>query len=253
MYLLYLDASGTVLTQKENHIIVAGIAIFERQIYYANQALDDLAAKINRHHPEEVEFHAADMFQARDDWKRIGLNESRKLISEALSVIDKTHTSTRLFAAAIHKAAISPQDPIEYAFEQICNRFDRYLTRLYRADRNRQRGLIIFDESRYEGALQRLAIDFRTVGHSWGVLRDLVEVPLFVNSKASRLVQLADLISYSTYRYYEQNDSRYFDLISSRFDQESGIIHGLVHYAPDRSTCGCLACKQRRNNKDIAT
>jgi hypothetical protein len=28
------------------------------------------------------------------------------------------------------KAAISPADPMEYAFEQVCNRFDRFLGRL---------------------------------------------------------------------------------------------------------------------------
>ena len=175
------------------------------------------------------------------------MGKSRDLIASALGVINNTSQSTRLFAAAIHKSAISPRDPIEYAFEQVCNRFDRYLARLYYADKkNRQRGIIIFDESRYEGALQRLSIDFRTIGHSWGVVRDLIEVPLFVNSKASRLVQLADLVSFATYRRYERGDSRYFDLLISRFDQEDGVIHGLVHYTPEGDfSCQCPVCAQR--------
>ena len=247
MFLLYLDASGTVLDPNGKYIIVAGVAIFERQIYHAVKGLDDLAAKINPHHPEEVEFHGSVMFQARQDWKRIGLGESRDLIASALGVLKNTHRSTRLFAAAIHKSAISPRDPIEYAFEQVCNRFDRYLHRLYRVDQNRQRGLIIFDESRYEGALQRLSVDFRTIGHSWGILHDLVEVPLFVNSKASRLVQFADLVSFATYRYYEQEDPRYFNLLTSRFDHDGGVIHGLVHYTPEGDySCECPVCAQRK-------
>ena len=188
------------------------------------------------------------MFQARGDWKRIGLGKSRDFITRALGVIQNTHHSTRLFAAAIHKSAISPRDPIEYAFEQVCNRFDRYLSRLYYADeKNRQRGIIIFDESRYEGALQRLSVDFRTIGHSWGIIRDLVEVPLFVNSKASRLVQFADLVSYATYRRYEKGDPQYFDLLTSRFDHDGGIIHGLVHYTPEGDfSCKCPVCTQRK-------
>ena len=209
-----------------------------------------MAAEINPHHPNEVEFHGSVMFQARADWKRVGLGKSRDLIASALGVLQKTHRSTRLFAAAIHKSAISPRDPIEYAFEQVCNRFDRYLARLYHADeKNRQRGIIIFDESRYEGVLQRLSVDFRTVGHSWGVIRDLVEVPLFVNSKASRLVQLADLVSFATYRRYEKKDSRYFDLLTSRFDHEGKVLHGLVHYTPEGDfSCECPVCVQRKGN-----
>ncbi len=250
MYLLYLDASGTVRDPNEDYIIVAGVALFERQIYHAIRALDALAAEIDPHHPDEIEFHGSVMFQARGDWKRIGTKKSREYINRALGTLDSTHESTHVFAAAIHKSAISPRDPIEYAFEQICNRFDRYLSRIYYADnKNRQRGLIIFDESRYEGALQRLSRDFRTIGHSWGVLRDIIEVPLFVDSRASRLVQLADLISYATYRRYERDDSQYFDQIVPRLDRQGKVIHGLVHYTPEGDySCSCPACQQRKAN-----
>ena len=110
MYLLYLDASGNVLDPNEEYIIVAGVAIFERQTYYAVEALDTLAAEIDPHHPEEIEFHGSVMFQAREDWKRIGLGESRDLIASALGVLQNTHSSTHLFAAAIHKSAISPRE-----------------------------------------------------------------------------------------------------------------------------------------------
>ena len=247
MYLLYLDASGTVLDPTENYIIMAGVAIFERQIYYAVKKLDEIAATINPHHPEEIEFHGSVMYHARGEYRRLGLGPSRTLIGDGLRALDATTQSTRLFAVAVHKAAISPRDPIEYAFEQICNRFDRFLNRLYHAEQNRQRGLIVFDESRYEGRLQTLAIDFRTIGHTWGVTRSLIEVPLFVNSKATRMVQLADLVSYAVWRRYEKNDPQYFDIISSRFDKEGNVIHGLVHYTPEGDfSCKCLVCSQRR-------
>lgn len=246
MYLLYLDASGTVLDPNENYIVLAGVAIFERQIIYAVNALDEIAQRINPHHPEDIEFHGSVMYQARAEYKRLGLAVSRNMIRDGLLALNSTHESTRLFGVAIHKAAISPRDPIEYAFEQICNRFDRYLARLYR-EQNPQRGMIVFDESRYEGVLQSLAIDFRTVGHSWGVTRNIIEVPLFVNSKATRMVQLADLVSFALWRRYEKNDPQYFDIISSRFDRVGSVIHGLVHYTPGGDvSCDCPVCLQRR-------
>jgi len=248
MYLLYLDASGTVADPNENYIVLAGVAIFERQVYYASRALDDLAQTIDPHNADDIEFHGSVMFNGRKEWKRHEVDVRRSLIKQGLSVLAQTHETTRLFGTAVHKAARSPRDPLEYAFEQVCNRFDRYLARLYRQN-NRQKGLIIFDKSTYEGRLQSLAKDFRTIGHSWGVTRDINEVPLFVDSKATRLIQLADLVSYATYRRFEKSDPQFFDVIQNRFDSEGGVVHGFHHFKPRRDDdCDCPACQQDSGN-----
>ncbi len=134
---------------------------------------------------------------------------------------------------------------MEYAFEQLCNRFDRFLGRLH-LQNDTQRGLIILDKSSYETSLQTLAREFRADGHRWGQLRNLSDVPLFVDSRATRMIQYADLIAYALRTYYERGDARYFDIISGRFDREGGVIHGLVHFAPNGSGCNCQACRQRR-------
>ncbi len=105
-------------------------------------------------------------------------------------------------------------------------RFDKYLMRLHRAN-NTQRGLIIFDKSTYETTIQSLAADFRTIGHSLGIIRNFAEVPLFMDSKASRLIQLADIIAYAIFRHFEKADSRYYSIIESAFDSEGGVVHGL--------------------------
>jgi hypothetical protein len=104
--------------------------------------------------------------------------------------------------------------------------FDYYLTRLHKSG-DTQRGLIIFDKSTYESTIQSLASDFRTIGHKWGLIRNFSEVPLFLDSKASRLTQLADIIAHITFRHFEKGDSALFSLIQSRFDAEGGIVHGL--------------------------
>lgn len=111
-----------------------------------------------------------------------------------------------MFGAAIHKASVSPNEPMEYAFEQVCNRFDKFLGRHLSGET--QRGLIILDETTYETSLH-----FRVDGHRWGKFYDLADVPFFVNSKATRLIQYADLIAYALRRYYEEGDSNYFDII----------------------------------------
>jgi hypothetical protein len=126
----------------------------------------------------------------------------------------------------IKKTVVSPRDPVEVTFEQLASRFDKYLMRLHR-NGDTHRGIIIFDKSTYETTIQALATDFRTIGYTWGVIRNFSEVPLFLDSRASRLIQLADLIAYAIFRNFEKGDSRFFSIIEPRFDSEGGIIHGL--------------------------
>jgi hypothetical protein len=58
-------------------------------------------------------------------------------------------------------------------------------------------------------------------------LRNLAEVPLFLNSKASRLIQLADLVAYTIFKAYEMKDCQFFNLIVNRIDSDGGIQHGI--------------------------
>ena len=122
-----------------------------------------------------------------------------------------------------------PGDPVDLAFEQLSSRFDHYLNRLHKQD-NTQKGIIIFDKaakSTYETAIQSLAEQFRTTGHSWGKLQNFAEVPLFLDSKASRLIQLADLVAFAIFRHFESGDSQYYDIVKERFDAEGSTVHGL--------------------------
>jgi hypothetical protein len=59
-----------------------------------------------------------------------------------------------------------------------------------------------------------MARDFRTLGTRWGVIRNFAETPLFVDSRASRVVQLADHIAYAVFRRYNAGDAQYFDVMS---------------------------------------
>lgn len=105
---------------------------------------------------------------------------------------------------------------MELAFEDLRRRFDIYLQIVSTADK-RERGLIILDESAYETTLQALSRQFRRLGTQWGVIRNIADIPLFVNSKASRLVQLADHIAYATFRRYESGDTSYLALLKTKW------------------------------------
>lgn len=226
MYLLYVDESGTTHDPEQQYFVLAGFCVFERQGYWIANELDKIASRFDPADQAAVELHGSPMFVGRGRWRSHPKDDRHLAIEDALTVFLQSHPSNRLFASVIKKSAVSPRDPVEAAFEQLASRFDKYLMRLHR-NGDTQRGIIIFDKSTYETTIQSLATDFRTVGYTWGVIRNFSEVPLFLDSKASRLIQLADLVAYAVFRYFEKGDNRYFSIIEPRFDSEGGIVHGL--------------------------
>lgn len=177
-------------------------------------------------------------------WKSISERAQREeMLRKALGLL-RNQSSVRLFAVAVERAAISPRDPVEAAFEELCNRFNLFLQRENNRKGQSQRGLIIMDDTKHEKPIQSLARHFRLNGGRWGKFRNLAEVPLFVDSLASRLVQLADLVAYATWRRYEHQDGRFFEPLIPGFDAEGGVIHGLFHQRA-AGLCYCPACLSR--------
>ncbi|CAG5069343.1 hypothetical protein DYBT9623_02079 [Dyadobacter sp. CECT 9623] len=226
MHLLYCDESGSAPDPNQNHFVLSGISLFERQVFWLSNELDRIAERFDPAEIPDVELHGSPMMGGRGIWQPFTKADRIKAIEDALHALAKSHPSNRIFACVVNKAKVSPFDPVEIAFEQVSSRFDHYLARLHK-NGDPQRGIIIFDKSTYETALQGLTTNFRTLGHRWGLLRNLSEVPLFLNSKASRLIQLADLVSYAIFRHYERGDDQFFKIIADRFDQEAGVRHGL--------------------------
>lgn len=134
---------------------------------------------------------------------------------------------------------------MEIAFEELCSRFDLQLKRIFAVEKNPQRGLIVLDESSYETSLQNLAHNFRQIGTHGGTIANLAEVPLFVDSRASRLVQLADHVAYAVFRRYEAKDTTFLDIILNKFDSGNGKLHGLIHKQNRETSCMCPACMSR--------
>lgn len=255
MFILYVDGSGSVKNPDERHFVLAGVAVWERQIFHLIKTLDDLVATFGLDPAEDIELHGSPMYQGRGEpWRSVQRAGREKMMGQALDCLVKaSQTGVRAFGVAVNKQAKSPADPVEYAFEEVSNRFNLFLSRNYTErggrDRDRQKGLIVMDESHYEQPLQALARDFRINGTRWGHLRNLAEVPFFVDSRASRLVQLADLVAFAMWRQYEHEDGRFFKPIVHRFDQSGGTLHGLVHYKEANEVCYCPACMSRQTQR----
>lgn len=189
--------------------------------------MDEIAERFNPDEPDSVELHGSPMYHGKRFWRQFPKDKRIEAIKDCLGIFAESHISNRMFCCVVRKSLIGSKDPVEFSFEQLASRFDYYLSRLFKKRNDKQRGVMIFDKSTYENTLQNLTKTFRNIGHNWGYLKNFSEVPLFLDSKASRLIQLADLIAYSLFRYYEEHDDRFYSIISGRWDQDNGQIHGL--------------------------
>lgn len=248
MHLLYLDDAGSVPNPNETYYVLGGVSIYEAQADWFSRQLDDLAQTVDPADPARVEFHASEIFSRRTEpWKGMSRDDARGVIMAVLKIIADSYASARVFACAVQKASVpAGTDVVELAFEDLCSRFSLYLDRL-RVQGDRQRGLVILDRTTRETSLQRLAQEFRSLGTRWGnTLRNLADIPFFVDSRASRLIQFADHVAYAVFRRYNAGDTQYFDIIAPRFDSADGKIHGLSHKIASGTPCLCPACLSRQ-------
>ena len=234
MHLLYVDESGSVPDPAQQYFVLAGVAVFERKTHWVEQKLNDVARRFDSSDPYKIELHGSPMRSGREGWKAHLLTDRLDAIKDSLKVGVAEHypKGVRLFAAVVKKSALPGGDPVIHAFEQLASRFDLYLKRLHHRYGDSQRGLMLFDESATEQRIQSLAREFKYEGHTWGKTANYAEVPVFLDSKATRLIQLADMVAYAIFRKFEHNDDSFFCEIEKCFDSEGGIKHGL--YIKDR-------------------
>lgn len=229
MHLLYLDESGSVADPNQKYFVLAGVCVFERKTHWVEQELNAVAKRFAPHDPYSIELHGSPMRSGRDGWDKFPLNDRLQAIKDALrlGVCSSHPNGVRLFGAVVKKASLAGKDPVEHAFEQLSNRFDLFLKRLYAKHGDAQRGIILFDKSTTEKRIQTLSRDFKYSGSAWGKTVNYAEVPVFLDSRASRLIQLADLVAFALYRFHEHNDNSFYNEIKYCFDSEGGVEHGL--------------------------
>lgn len=255
MHLLYLDDAGSPDNTNETYFILGGVCVPEYSVRWLAAELEKLAITIDSAAPEAVEFHASAIFGGRSGHWRTYPNRTDRvaILRSVLLTLRAANQHVITFACAIQKAAVTG-DIVQIAYEEISSRFDLYLARLNSTpgirskEEDKHRGLIIMDKTAYEASLQTMAAAFRRDGNRWGrQLRNIAEVPLFVDSKATRIIQLADHIAYAVFRRYNAEDLTYYNCIEGRFDQEDGVIHGLVHRKLVTQLCTCPACLSKAN------
>jgi Protein of unknown function (DUF3800) len=129
MHILYVDDSGSPDNPNDKFFVLGGVSVFERGLYHLIKSADDLVATFDVGNPHEAELHGSPMYSGKGVWNQISKRDEREnMIRQALATL-RNQSSVRLFAVAVNRAAVSPRDPVELAFEELSNRFNLFLQR----------------------------------------------------------------------------------------------------------------------------
>jgi hypothetical protein len=249
LILLYVDESGSHEVA-EQHFVVGGVAVHEADLEaLRSQVQALLSRRITAPHLQSLELHASAMRTGKGSWRSIPRAVREALLEDVAVLLGNfilpSGNRYALFAVAREPGAVPRADPMERTFEELYLRFNGFLQR--RAPGGAQYfGLVVADEAKYEKILQPMVTQWRELGTRVGRVRQVIEVPLFVDSRATRLLQLADFVAHAVYLLYEKDDGNLVDLMQGAFDATGGTMHGLVHLTPYHQICKCRACASRR-------
>ncbi|WP_168176501.1 DUF3800 domain-containing protein [Williamsia sp. 1135] len=271
MYLLFADESGT--HGGSHAFVLGGIAIHEDDTAKLQTALDQLVIEHLGKVPinlEEYELHASELRNAKkpkmagrtNQPSSVWAFEDRKM---RLSLLDAAYQAVVDFVPnnvecpPVYFGVVvdndfhsdwTAQEREQFAYEVLLNKFDVMLKRL-RVDKGLpNKGLVIHDRRVLaERDIQSWTAGWRLAAGRVGQVRNLADVPLFADSRASRLLQVADLVAYSLYRRYDPQrlETKHFAALWSSFAEGSRELHGCVHYTPNygSGSCLCEPCSAR--------
>ncbi|AKK25086.1 DUF3800 domain-containing protein [Pandoraea oxalativorans] len=243
MYLTYLDESGSPGDLNTPFFVLTGVSVFERQTHWLERELDAIAEPFERRAGRELKLHAAPMKAGKEGWELFSSSERAQAAADVVRVLVNTRPKLNVFAAVVEQSQmLHTVDILPYCYEVLASKFDDYLALKYQRERDPQRGLFVLDQKRAteEKAMQSLHHTFKHVGHATGKLRNFAEVPMFVDSTSTRLIQLADSIAYWIFRHYARLDNWAWPTIQPCFASLGNGRTGL-HQVLDPATPGRLA------------
>ncbi len=238
MYLLYLDESGDPFSWDEwSTFVLAGVAVFEGEV---NKVVQQMNAIQNQFFPEipvPLNLHASHIHNGKGRFRLMSPESRDKLMRAVYSVIVGAKWPGIVpFATAIDISWAGPgKEACAEAMSEICRMLNLFLERQYKRG-NRGKGLLILDPSGREARYRQCIAGYRAHGASWGYLGNVVDVPLFVASNETRMMQLADFCAYAVFLHYERHIDDFFNMISPQFPRlADGTVYGLSYVTGSRA------------------
>jgi len=246
VYLLYADESGDLRDPPITHFVVGGIAVHEDAVRpLAGRINGRINAFVGSRLGKQLEIHGGPMRFGGGLWERIPENKRNGLARSLMRVIrDWEHEASRSavqpFVIALDRDFTAA--PTETAYGELLYLLDIFL-RTGRRRGEPHNGILVADRSRYqrtiEAWVQLARARARLPRQDPRRLYALAEAPFFIDSRSTRLMQLADLLAYAVFRGLSANDWNWAnEIVPALMDAEP---RRYLHLTRDEA-CGCAAC-----------
>lgn len=244
MITLYVGESGDP-AKIGQHFVLGAVAVPEQMLNGVGKRLEQIVTKRLSPAFSDTELHTSNIRRGQGVWRGIPRNVRNALLADVGGYLGRVRApGYALFGVVRSPGAVVGADPIERCYEELLLRFTQMLIR-QEPNLGRQMGMVVADEAKYERLIQPIVRRWRVTGTRIKPLSRLGEVPLFVDSRASRLIQAADFVAHSVYRNYSAAQADLLGALLPAFDKDAGVLHGLCHLAPQYRACPCPACVSR--------
>lgn len=185
-------------------------------------------------------------FRKTDAYVHLTFAERQALLNDLANVV-KTWEDSRIFFEAVKKAKYAPSrvsagGMYEDSFQQVVTRYQAFLENRGNFEGKSLLGLLVSDNNEsINRKLTGLMRKFHAEGTFWRGIDKVIETPLFVDSKLTSMIQVADLIAYAVRRFFDNNETELIGAISPRFDRAKGKVVGVRHFT-GAETCTCKVC-----------
>jgi len=230
--------------------VIGGVAVHEGQVYGVGNQIGRLQKKYFPGIEIPIPFHATEIRRGKGQFKEFSPNKRDKILQDVCAVIGSAlFPNMIVFATAMDiTAAKNPAQSRRDVFEDVCEKFNGFLTHQHRIGHT-NKGLLLIDENR-AGEYRELVNDFKQ-GTKHGYLGNVIDIPYFARCHQTRMLQLADFVANVIFRYYERGDRANLDIILPCFYRGAKgkkISAGFGHIINDFKRCGCLVCSERKKN-----
>ena len=196
-----------------------------------------------------LELHAGHMRVGRRSWSRIPRDIRHQITADIVRLIVGQSGADEHPLTLVAVVADQSSDSSSGLYDRSYRALFGICESLMEADQSESQILAIADKTRHEALIQALVnpalSDLAVDSSPRAPSSPFLEPPLFIDSRMTRLVQLADFAAHWLYRAYEHDDTSILDQILPAFDRSGGNMVSLVHLT-DRSDCSCAACRSRR-------
>ncbi len=158
MYLFYMDESGDPNGWNfQDNFVLAGIAVHEGQVRRLSGELDDVQRRFFPGIAVSLEFHAQHIFGGKSRFRTMASQQRTDLLNAAYDVTANARFPNLVaFITAIHVSAVTNQhQALRDCLEDICERFNTFLVRQFRAGYP-DKGMLIMDRSGRERRIREL-------------------------------------------------------------------------------------------------